>query len=68
MKYKIIHDYPYLISKYNDKINKKNFKCIYRKLRTDNYKQLESKIVRYNKSCNEINKNKEFTEQDTEEI
>ena len=55
-KYKIINDYPYIISK--ELVNIKNngvIKCIYRNLRVNNHKNIKQIIDNYKEKC----KNKE---------
>jgi len=51
-KYKFINDYPFITSYFLNSIkDKKIVKCIYRKLRVNNRKNLYSHIKKYNDEC-----------------
>ena len=51
-KYKFINDYPFLTSYYFNSItNKKLIKCIYRKMRVENRKNLFNYMKLYNEEC-----------------
>lgn len=68
-KYKIIHDYPFIISKYNkDNFDKNNkmFRCIYRKIRTYNHHKINKIITYYKEKC--IKENKYTNENEYSEL
>lgn len=64
-KYKIINDYPYILSKYL--VNIKNngiIKCIYRNLRDNNHEKIKDLIDKYQEKC----KNKKSYDPNLSEI
>lgn len=70
-KYKIIYDYPYIMSK--ELVNIKNngiIKCIYRNMRISNKKQLIKNINKYKKDCDNEKSyiNSEITLVDTDDL
>jgi hypothetical protein len=51
-KYKIIKDYPFIISKYLYKINNNGIiKCIYRHLRDNNHSEIKKLVSKYKDKC-----------------
>lgn len=51
-KYKIIKDYPFILSKYLVKINNNGIiKCIYRHLRDNNHNEIRRLISKYREKC-----------------
>jgi hypothetical protein len=72
-KYKLIHDYPFILSyKLVEIKNNGIIKCIYRKLRTYNYKIINDLIKKYKEKCKKMkpynNQLSEDTIINTEEI
>jgi len=63
-KYKMIHDYPFLIAnELKDIKNNGIIKCIYRKLRKYNKNYIKKEIEKYKEECKDKkNYNKEFSE------
>jgi hypothetical protein len=72
-KYKMIHDYPFILSKELVNINNNGIiKCIYRYLRTNNINNIIELIDKYKKSCSNKKaykyNNSELTIVDTDEV
>ena len=70
-KYKMIHDYPFILSyEFADIYNNGKVKCIYREFRKNNKKMIKTSIIKYKKICKDSikynNENSEITEIDTD--